>query len=112
MNKTTAELIGICLAVQPQSVTTSHWAIWPAGAKQQRPCPFAGAPKLAEGQLPLRTVLDALRPALTNPKIGKVAHNAKYDYTILDRYDLRVTPITFDTMIAEWLTDPATKHKG
>ena len=43
---------------------------------------------------------------------GKIAHNAKYDYTILDRYNLRVFPITFDTMIGEWLTDPATKHKG
>ena len=31
---------------------------------------------------------------------------------ILERYDLPVAPITFDTMIAEWLTDPATKHKG
>jgi DNA polymerase-1 len=73
---------------------------------------FAGESELAEGQLPLQTVLDALRGPMTNPKIGKVAHNAKYDYTILDRYDLRVAPITFDTMIAEWLTDPATKHKG
>ncbi|MCA9935345.1 MAG: DNA polymerase I, partial [Anaerolineales bacterium] len=42
----------------------------------------------------------------------KVAHNAKYDYTVLDRHGLRVTPITFDTMIAEWLTDPGSKHKG
>ncbi len=73
---------------------------------------FAGKPELAEGQLPLQMVLDALHVPLTNPDIGKVAHNAKYDYTILDRYGVRVAPISFDTMIAEWLTDPATKHKG
>jgi DNA polymerase-1 len=49
---------------------------------------------------------------MTSPRIPKIAHNAKYDYTILDRHGLRVTPLGFDTMIAEWLTDPASKHKG
>ena len=49
---------------------------------------------------------------MTDPNIHKIAHNAKYDYTILDLHGLRVSPITFDTMIGEWLTNPATKHKG
>lgn len=49
---------------------------------------------------------------MTNPAIPKVAHNAKYDAIIFERHGLPVSPITFDTMIAEWLTDPSTKHKG
>lgn len=114
LDKTTAELVGICLAVEPPVgyyVPVGHLDK-AAQTKSGQMNLFAGKAKLAEGQLPLQTVLDAIRPALTNPDIGKVAHNAKYDYTILDRYGVCVTPITFDTMIAEWLTDPATKHKG
>ena len=114
LDKTTAELVGICIAVKPPVgyyIPVGHLANEAQSSSGQMSL-FAGEPELAEGQLPLQTVLDALRAPFTNPKIGKVAHNAKYDYTILDRYGLRVTPITFDTMIAEWLTDPATKHKG
>jgi DNA polymerase I len=63
-------------------------------------------------QLPLQTVIDALRPSLTNPNIEKVAHNATYDLVILQRYGIEVSPITFDTMIAEWLLDPLSKNLG
>ncbi|VAW31042.1 DNA polymerase I [hydrothermal vent metagenome] len=114
LDKQTAELVGVCLAVSPPVayyIPVGHLANETQSDKGQMSL-FAGEPELAEGQLPLQTVLDALRPAFTNPKIGKVAHNAKYDFTILDRYGLRTAPISFDTMIAEWLTDPATKHKG
>ncbi|MCC6603463.1 MAG: DNA polymerase I [Anaerolineae bacterium] len=114
LDKTTAELVGICLAVKPPVgyyIPVGHLANEAQSSSGQMSL-FAGAPELAAGQLPLQTVLDAVRGPLTDPKIGKVAHNAKYDYTILDRYGVRVAPITFDTMIAEWLTDPATKHKG
>ena len=114
LDKTTAELVGVCLAVEPPVayyIPVGHLANEAQSDSGQMSL-FAGETELAEGQLPLQTVLDALHDSFTNPNIGKVAHNAKYDYTILDRYGLRTTPITFDTMIAEWLTDPATKHKG
>ncbi len=114
LDKTTAELVGICLAVKSPVgyyIPVGHLANEAQSSSGQMSL-FASEPTLAEGQLPRQTVLEALRGPLTNATIGKVAHNAKYDYTILDRYGLRVAPITFDTMIAEWLTDPATKHKG
>ncbi|NKQ37245.1 MAG: DNA polymerase I [Chloroflexi bacterium] len=114
LDKTTAELVGICLAVKPGTgyyIPVGHLASETQSETGQMSL-FAGAPELAAGQLPLQMVLDGLRPSLTNPAIGKAAHNAKYDYTILRRYGLTVSPITFDTMIAEWLTDPASKHKG
>jgi DNA polymerase-1 len=62
--------------------------------------------------LPLVEVVEALRGPMTNPKIGKVAHNAKYDYIVLARHGLTVTPITFDTMIAEFVVDPSSRHLG
>jgi len=67
---------------------------------------------LAEGQLPLQQVLDALRPALTDPRKGKIAHNAAYDWIVLGRYGIEVAPLTFDTMIAEWVLNPDSRNKG
>jgi DNA polymerase I len=57
-------------------------------------------------QLPLETVLDALRPVLTDPRIRKVAQNAPYDALILRRHKVDVTPISFDTMVGAYLIDP------
>ena len=73
---------------------------------------FAGEAQPAPGQLPLARVVEVIGPALRDPAIPKVAHNAKFDCMILSRHSLPVSPVAFDTMIAEWLTDPATKHKG
>ncbi|MCP4423904.1 MAG: DNA polymerase I, partial [Chloroflexi bacterium] len=114
LDKMTAELVGICLSVQPPTayyIPVGHLA-QEAQAQTGQMALFAGEATLADGQLPRQQVLDAIRPAMTNSAIPKIAHNAKYDYMILERYGLPVAPITFDTMIAEWLTDPATKHKG
>ncbi len=63
-------------------------------------------------QLPIKTVMDALRDPLTNAKIGKSGHNADYDLLMLQRYGVDVAPVTFDTMIAEWLRSPDSKFLG
>ncbi|MEW5986738.1 MAG: DNA polymerase I [Chloroflexota bacterium] len=109
-----AELVGLCLSTQsPRAyyVPVGH-LVGETQSESGQMGLFGGTAKLAEGQLPLDKVLAAVRPALTNPAIPKLAHNAKFDYAILDRLGVRVTPIAFDTMIAEWLTDPASKHLG
>lgn len=62
--------------------------------------------------LPLETVLAALAPSMTDPRIGKLAHNAKYDYIILARHGLIVSPLTFDTMLAEFIVDPSSPNMG
>ena len=62
--------------------------------------------------LPLKQVIEALTDPLTNSKIGKVAHNAKYDYIILAKAGLYVSPLTFDTMLAEFIIDPSSRHLG
>jgi len=63
-------------------------------------------------QLPLDTVIEALRPPLTNPDIPKYAHNASYDIVVMKRYGIEVSPVTFDTMIAEWVRDPISRFLG
>ena len=114
LDKMTAGIVGICLAVEPPVayyIPTGHLE-QPEQATSGQMSLFAGQAALAADQLPLETVLEAIRPAMTDPDIPKVAHNAKYDYTILDLHGLRVSPITFDTMIAEFLVNPASNHKG
>ena len=63
-------------------------------------------------QLPLETVIGALRGPLENPDIPKAAHNAIYDVIVLQRYGIRVAPVSFDTMLAEWVGNPISKFLG
>ncbi len=93
-----ARLVGLSLAVKE-----GEGYYLPVGHEPV----MAGSPQLAP-----EVVLQALRPALTDPTIPKVGHNLKYDYTVLKRHGLEVGPLSFDTMIAEWLIDPASRNLG
>lgn len=68
--------------------------------------------KTGAPQLPLEDVVDALQAVLSDPSIQKVGHNLKYDGLVLEQNGLPVTPMTFDTMIAGWLIDPASRAFG
>ena len=114
LERLTAGIVGFCLAVAPPRayyIPVGH-VIGSAQVDSGQMNLFAGSAELVPGQLPVGRVLEAIRPAMTNPAIPKVAHHAKFDAMILEQHGLTVSPIRFDTMIAEWLTDPATKHKG
>ncbi|HBO34472.1 MAG TPA: DNA polymerase I, partial [Anaerolineaceae bacterium] len=63
-------------------------------------------------QLKLNEIKKALLPILTDPKMEKVAHNAKFDLVVLQQSGFDVTPITFDTMIAEWVINPTSRSLG
>ena len=89
-----AELVGISLAIRDGEgyyIPTGH---------------------TAGNNIPLKKVIEALTGPLTNPKIGKVAHNAKYDYIVLAKHGLRVSPLSFDTMLAEFIIDPSSRNLG
>lgn len=89
-----ADLVGISLAI-----TENEGFYIPVGHAKGR-------------QLPIEIVIKALKPALNDKNISKVAHNAKFDMLILKRYGLDVEPITFDTMIAEWVINPDSRNLG
>ena len=89
-----AELVGISLSVNPE---IGYYI--PIGHHQGQ-------------QLDWDTVLDAIKGPLTDPNIPKAGHNLKYDYVILARNGLMVAPLEFDTMIAEWLINPASRNLG
>lgn len=56
--------------------------------------------------------LEKIKPLLESEKIAKYAHNAKFDIAILDRYDIYVSPVTVDTMIAAYLINPGSRGYG
>jgi len=68
-------------------------------------CQEDGSP--ADGQLDLKTVLDALRPLLESEELPKLGHNIKYDYSVLKRScDLSLKGPLYDSMIAAYLAEP------
>ena len=95
-NQMVADLVGISLAINERD---AYYI--PVGHRTEH-----------GNQLSVNTVLDALRDPLTDARIPKAGHNMKYDFVILARYGLRVFPLTFDTMIAEWLSDPNSRNLG
>ncbi len=100
-----AELVGIALAVDGERgyyIPVNHRAGNGDGQSSMFSEPVGD-------QLPLDEVIAALRPPLENPAIPKVAHNAVYDLIILQRYGIDVAPIAFDTLLAEWLSNPISK---
>jgi DNA polymerase-1 len=96
-----AELVGIALAVKE-----GEGYYVPLGHRAGQ------SDALDEGQLPIESVLEALRPVMADPAIPKIGHNAKYDMAVLARYGMEVRGLAFDTMIAEWLLDPGSRALG
>ena len=63
-------------------------------------------------QLPMDLVLQRVKPLLEDPAIAKAAHNGEYDLTVLGRYGIVPRGDLFDTMVAQWLLDPAGHNLG
>ncbi|MBE9473170.1 MAG: DNA polymerase I [Chloroflexi bacterium] len=72
--------------------------------------PIAAPPD--DPRLALGIVLAVLAPLLNNTEKPKYGHNLKYDLTVLEQAGARVEGLTFDTMIAEWLINPASRNLG
>ncbi|MCB0160394.1 MAG: DNA polymerase I, partial [Caldilineaceae bacterium] len=63
-------------------------------------------------QVPWDAVRAALQPAFADATIPKLAHNAKYDFTVCRRHGLDVAGPIHDTMVMAWLLDPASRSLG
>jgi DNA polymerase-1 len=89
-----AELVGISLAVAE-------------GEGYYLPLRHEGGPNLDFG-----LVRSRLEKPLADGKLPKAGHNIKYDLNVLERAGLRLSAPAFDTMIAEWLCNPASRSLG
>lgn len=66
-------------------------------------------PKWKES-LNIYDVLEKIKFIFANEKIQKCGQNIKFDTYILERHGVRVSPLTFDSMIASYIIDPDQKH--
>ena len=92
-----ADLVGLSFAVTPGQA----WYV-PVGHR------YLGVPE----QLPLESVLTAVRPLLTSPRHLKIGQNLKYDILVLARAGVEVVEPFYDTMLAGYLANSAAKSHG
>ncbi len=96
INHMRSEIVGVSISIEPGK---GYYI------------PVGHDPKLGR-QLPLGEVLKSLRAPFTDPKIPKLGHNLSFDYVVLARHGLETTPLSFDSMIAEWVGDSSTRNLG
>ncbi len=80
-----AEIVGVALAWKERSAT------YVPVAHREGP------------RLPLDVVLRIVGPLLTDPEIGVIAQNVKYEDTIFRRHDIFIDNVVFDPMLASYL---------
>ncbi|MBO6524898.1 MAG: DNA polymerase I [Balneolaceae bacterium] len=68
-------------------------------------------PVNVEGGLDEKQVLEIFKPVFGNKDSIKVAHNYKFDYTMLFRHGIKIKGTSFDTMVAAYLVDASQKIK-
>ncbi len=93
LDATRARLIGFSLCVAP-------------GLACYVPLGHGGTDLLSEKppQIDLADAIGRLTPLMANPSVLKIAHNLKYDATILARHDITVTPFD-DTLLMSFALD-------
>ena len=70
--------------------------------------PFRAPP--GESRLGMLSTLEALRPVLEDPLVGKIGQNLKYDISVLRTAGVALAGITFDTMVASYLLDAGRRN--
>jgi DNA polymerase-1 len=91
-NPMQAELVGLSFSTQPDEayyIPLAH--------------DYSGVPR----QLELADVLARVKPVLENANIKKIGQNIKYDWMVLRHYNINLTGICFDTMLASYLINPS-----
>ncbi|MEA2808755.1 MAG: polymerase, partial [Rhodospirillaceae bacterium] len=70
-----------------------------------------GDGKLLPGQLPLKKVIDKLKPLLEDPAVLKVGQNIKYDMCVFRRHGVEIGPVD-DTMLLSFVLDAGKHNHG
>ncbi len=108
-----AELVGVSLAIQDNVLspgsTDIRAAYIPLTHKTGVGDLLGGGP--AEGQIPMKEALAALKGLLEDPSVLKVAQNLKYDYLVMKRHGI-VMQAFDDTMLMSYVLDAGKGNHG
>ena len=80
---------------------------WGEGVAAYIPVAHEGA-----RQLPWEVTRATLKPILEDAALRKCAHNGGFDMAVLAEAGVEMQGLVFDTMLAEWLCDPASRNLG
>jgi len=108
VNTIEAELVGISIAYN--SLYSAKTCVKIAEGDEKTKSFYLPVSHQFGDQLELKEVIEALKPIFEDEKIKKTMQNAKFDYNILQNYDIKVQGIIFDTMLASYIKDPTRKH--
>jgi DNA polymerase-1 len=97
LNATSADLVGISLAVAPGEACYIPLAHGTPGGQLD-----LGGDR--PQQIPLIEALEALKPLLVDPSVLKIGQNLKYDMVVLEKYGVSITPYD-DTMLLSYVLD-------
>lgn len=108
---------GLLARVPQQSEDVSEQTVNPRQALSRHPqgqslaFDFDAPPAPEANQRWPTQVLSALAPILENPRIGKIAHHAKFDLKVLHKHGIQVQGLIFDTLLASYvLNSTANRH--
>ena len=108
-----AEIVGFSFAYQEgvafyvpvchnEKDENSSEKLGPLFAKSQKSVPTQG--------LPVKQVINLLKPIMENEKLHKCGQNIKYDMVVLSRYGVELLGVDFDTMVASYLLNPSDRR--
>ncbi len=100
-----AELVGVSLSTEPGKA-----CYVPLGHVDGEG-DLLGGGGLVEGQIPLKDALEVLKPMLEDHSVLKIAQNLKYDWLVMTRYGVDITPYD-DTMLLSYTVDAGKGGNG
>jgi len=106
LNAMRAELVGISLSIQPGKA-----CYIPLGHRAALSGEFDFGDQKVPEQLPMDQVLAALKEILEDPAILKIGQNIKYDYIILAKHGIQISPLD-DTMLLSYALDAGSHNHG
>ncbi|MDA0866641.1 MAG: DNA polymerase I [Cyanobacteria bacterium] len=102
--------IGCCWGEDPEALAYIPVGHGGAGQDNQLSLDSSDQSSANGDQLPLKTVLEALRPVLESATYPKVLQNAKYDRLVLRAQGIHLAGVVFDTMLASYVLNPEGSH--
>lgn len=100
-----AGLVGICLSCE----LGKGYYVPVAHRNPQQD--LLDGPQEEINQMPLATVMDILKHVLEDPRVIKIGHNMKYDWQMLAKHGIRMTPVD-DTMLMSYVLDGSNHGHG
>ena len=101
-----ADLVGVSLAVRP-----GRACYIPLGHRSEGSADLFGGNEVLAGQIPIREAIAHLKPLLEDRAVLKIGQNLKYDWNVLKRHGIEVTPFD-DTMLLSYVLDAGRGSHG